>query len=92
MEKKLKLNLDELKVQSFVTSFDQKQGNAILGGKTGWNCYDSQEACPGSTGTCATNCGTCNNTQCGQNSCAAGCIDPHYTTVNSNGAPCCFCL
>ena len=75
MGKKLKLNLDDLKVQSFVTSFDQQQGNKIKGGKTGWNCYDSQEACPGSTGTCATNCGTCVNTQCDNNTCGwATCI------------------
>jgi hypothetical protein len=57
MSKKIKLNLEDLKVESFVTSLNNKQKNMIKGGSN---------FC---TWTCGTNCGS--NCLCATFDCAS---------------------
>lgn len=56
MEKKPKLKLDDIKVESFITSMDESKSNNIKG--MGCNLGTHYTAGP-------TACGTCYNTQCG---------------------------
>jgi hypothetical protein len=41
MSKKIKLNLGELHVQSFVTSLDDKQKDHVRAGISGWVCPET---------------------------------------------------
>lgn len=74
MPKKLRLDLKDLKVQSFVTSLEEKTRSRIIGG-----VQDSiREGCPDpppGTSMCNTVCNTCFNTcglSCG-GTCASDC-------------------
>ncbi len=59
MPKKIKLNLNDLKVQSFVTAFDDKEKREFIGGTS-----DDGGVCPPTCGSqCATVCSLC-FTQC----------------------------
>jgi hypothetical protein len=85
MPKKLRLDLDGLRVQSFVTSLDKRDKSKIKGGLTiNSNCPDCTEVdCY--TQTCFTECGTCNTcqTDCGTcescESCIYTCFPKVYT-------------
>ena len=67
--KKLKLNLDDLKVESFqVTPEDEAAGEGTVEGY----CYDCETFFGPSCRVCPTDVCT-NNTLCGQNTCAATC-------------------
>ncbi|MGF1671455.1 MAG: pinensin family lanthipeptide [Balneolaceae bacterium] len=74
-EKKKKLNLDELQVQSFVTSFEISNGETqdIKGGYT-HECQSGQLGCGANTvagGTCQHTCGgACSD--CGGGNCGNG--------------------
>jgi hypothetical protein len=60
MEKKLKLKLDDIKVESFITSMDENMSNNIKG--------------MGATNPTGCNtCPTCGGTFCNANTCAATC-------------------
>jgi hypothetical protein len=66
---KLKLNLDELSVDSFDTSVGERPRGTVFGEQC--TCY-TQCTCPGCP-TCDASCnGTCGGT-CGENTCAASC-------------------
>lgn len=58
MPKKLKLNLNDLKVQSFVTALDEREKRGFKGGTTGGDdgCPPTCATCPA---TCAQTCFTC---------------------------------
>ena len=72
--KKLKLNLDDLKVESFATTPDAASGRGTVFGQV-THPYDSNcGTCPGNT-----NCGTCNGESCDYPGCTAAgltCVDP----------------
>ena len=81
MPKKLNLDLNGLKVQSFVTSLDKRDESKIKGGSV-VNTVCPPTICPECepTGTCYTNCGTCVtctcetcNTNCGTCETCASC-------------------
>ena len=80
--KKLKLDLNDLKVESFVTSKEKKTQGTILGFNTasspdpqctcGEVCYTDPKIDPSCVNTCAATCPyTCDNT------CGATCDDPN---------------
>ncbi len=79
MPKKLKLDLNGLKVQSFVTSVDNSVQKKI---KAGISTRPCSETCgPCYTETCYTECGTC-ETECGTCAtctCATDCGTCHIT-------------
>lgn len=60
MPKKMKLNLEELNVQSFVTSLDDEKSKHILGGgETDDTCVSCEGTCDNSNGCiCTTTCPT----------------------------------
>ncbi|HEX6042545.1 hypothetical protein [Longimicrobium sp.] len=69
MPSKLKLNLDQLSVDSFDTSASQRPSGTVFGEQC--TCYTAC-TCPGCP-TCDASCnGTCGGT-CGENTCAASC-------------------
>lgn len=79
MPKKLKLNLNELKVQSFVTSLDSERLKMVNGGGTGELCDAASGTWITCVGGCQTNerngqgglCSMC-NTQCTGTPCTGG--------------------
>jgi hypothetical protein len=83
MPKKLKLDLNGLRIQSFVTSLDKRDKSKVRGGITAsLNCPDCTEGCP--TQTCYTNCGTCNTCTC--DTCETNC----GTCVTCATCPTCY--
>jgi hypothetical protein len=69
MQSKLKLNLDELTVDSFDTTRSERPKGTVFGEQC--TCYTNC-TCPGCP-TCDASCnGTCNGT-CGENTCQASC-------------------
>ncbi len=69
MYRKLKLNLDELAIDSFDTTKSEARNGTVFGEQC--TCY-TQCTCPGCP-TCYASCnGTCGGT-CGENTCAASC-------------------
>jgi hypothetical protein len=76
MQAKLKLNLEDLTVDSFDTTATQKEKGTVFGEQC--TCYTNC-TCPG----CPTCDASCNNTcaTCGENTCAQTCED---TCLNDN--------
>ena len=84
MRSKLKLNLDELTVDSFNTETSERPKGTVFGEQC--TCY-TQCTCPGCP-TCDASCnGTCNGT-CGENTCQASC---YGTCDYSCGDSCNYC-
>ena len=79
-EKKVRLNLDDLKVQSFVTIIDPKEQAAMFGRDTGpWLC--------GGPGSGPATCGT------GRRDCGTGgsCYDTEFGCSTSSGCTGNYC-
>lgn len=79
MGKKLKLNLDALKVKSFVTSINDEQQEQVRAGeasrwtKCSYPALCSEESCPEVTCTCPTNWYTCQTCTTCDETCLASC-------------------
>lgn len=87
MGKKMKLVLDDLKVQSFVTALNGNHTQNVKGGETGF-CTD-EPACedPGTVscgGTCYTDCGCPVPTDEATCTCN-GCVGTTYGPTDCNG-------
>ena len=72
MPKKLKLHLNELKVQSFITELDDSASKQFWGGKTINSCdsalgswCDCPTACANTCNSCGSQCATCVPSACG---------------------------
>jgi len=61
MPKKLKLNMDELKIQSFITALSDEEKRNLKGAGTGVDCDTTGSVCC----TSNQNCGSICQTQCG---------------------------
>jgi hypothetical protein len=63
--RKLRLDLDQLTVDTFDTSTTAKEKGTVFGEQCTCNTYCGQNTCPG--------CPTCDNTACNQNTCFVSC-------------------
>jgi hypothetical protein len=82
MPKKLKLDLNGLRIQSFVTSLEKRDESKIKGGLTvNTNC---PETCATDCGTCGTQCGSCDTCTC--DTCETNC----GTCVTCATCPTCY--
>jgi hypothetical protein len=79
--RKLKLDLDELMVESFATGRNPAEGFGTVKGRTGALCVDdtNYDTCGGGGASAETACGPCPPdtlfTHCGQNTCPYTCDD-----------------
>ncbi len=85
MPKNLKLNLENLKIKSFVTSLGEKKQGEIRGGATASNC----EEC-----SYYSECDTCSPSMCGETcSCNITCwVFPTDDSCIQSGWPLYLCL
>ena len=84
MRAKLKLQLDELTVDSFPTTATEREKGTVFGEQC--TCYTNCTCpgCPTCDATCAATCPyTCDDNSCGDtcNTCAASCYDSCVTCV-----------
>jgi hypothetical protein len=69
---KLRLNLDQLTVDSFDTAGPRAKKGTVFGEQCTCWTYCGQNTCPG--------CPTCNHTECNQHSCQESCEGTCYGT------------
>ena len=80
MKGKLTLNLDDLAVDSFDTTRNEKAKGTVFGEQCTCWTYCGQNTCPG--------CPTCDNTCNGANTCAASCAYPCAYTCDDASCAC----